>query len=164
MRHLKLWTLLAMVSCQAQSQEKVSMNDLAPIFETTWEGTLTYKNYSDGKPVSLPCQLTLTRVDEHTIEYVQEYPTEPKANSKGKWEIGKDGSTFNGSEIVSKRINSDQDLEFTVRSEGQDNGIDSTMFITYTIGNESLSYVKEVLHHGTTERFVRNKYEYQKSE
>ena len=155
-------TIFMLLSFVAIAQEQITIVELEPVLNATWEGTLTYKNYGDGRLVSIPTKLTLQKKNERTIKYIQEYPNEPKANSTGKWKIEDDGATFNDATVIAKNKKEDGSLEFLTRYEGKDNGKASTMFVTYRISKNKLSYTKEVQYQGATERFVRNKYEYTK--
>ncbi len=156
--------LCALCSTTIIAQEKLSISELESAFNCTWEGSLTYKNYADGRMITLPTTLQLRKKNTTTISYTQEYPNEPKANSNGNWKLKEGGTIFNGGVIIEKTRKDDGSLEFTIQFEGKDNGKESTMYITYRLSETKLSYIKEVQYLGSEERFVRNRYEYTKKQ
>lgn len=81
----------------------VSVKDFKPAFGQ-WKGTLTYLDYTSGKPYTMPCNITLNPVNANPQQLViaYEYPDEPKANGNNTLVISRDGKMIDDEMVVVK--------------------------------------------------------------
>ena len=61
--------------------QPVSVKDFKPAFGK-WKGTLTYLDYTSGKPYTMPCNIKVSKDGSNAQQLILafEYPNEPKAN------------------------------------------------------------------------------------
>jgi hypothetical protein len=125
----------------------------------SWEGKLTYLDYSSGKPYTMSANIKIS-LTEDKIGFIMgyEYPAEPQANSKD--------TTY----IVNKLFGKDQIVEFKKASGGSfslvteivgEDGNDSKKAIlrhTYLLKPNTFSIIKDVKFDGTDKWIKRNEY------
>lgn len=151
--------LIATINIAAQNN--ISIKDFKILDNTTWEGNLTYKNYSDGKQVSIPTT-TQFSITEKAIETSLQYTYEPDRNIKSKTRINKNGRFLGNEEVVDKVVQPNGSFKITTRYEGKDDNKKALIFMTYQLNDDEYSVTKEVQFMDTEERFVRHKYQYTK--
>ena len=156
---ITLTVLLASVNIIAQ--DEISLKDIKILDNTSWEGSLTYKDYQDGKQVTIPTTMQFKVTDEEIISTLQ-YTYEPSRNITSKTKIKKNGRYFGKEEVVSKIFNEDGSFKIVTKYEGKDDNKKALIFLTYQLESNKYSVTKEVQFLGTKERFVRNKYQYTK--
>jgi len=129
-----------------------------------WTGMLTYVDYSSKKQYSMPCNLKING-NERKLKLSYSYPNEPNANSKGKIKVSKDGSTINKKKIVSKTVDSANNVEIKVEHLGKDGNEGKNALIreTYKIGMEYFVIRKEVKFEGTSNWMIRNEYDFKRN-
>lgn len=146
------------------SPAKVLASDLALVIGN-WEGTLTYLDYSTGKPYTMPANLVMTQgKNEFQLNGAHVFPNEPKANSSFKLKVSKDGTQLNKKTITSRKILQDGQIQITTEYEGKDGNEQKMAIIriTYTVGSDNYSVRKEVQFVGSTNWILRNEYKYRK--
>ncbi|NCI49975.1 hypothetical protein GWC95_08580 [Sediminibacterium roseum] len=124
-----------------------------------WTGTLTYVDYSTGKPFSMPANVTLVNTG-NAVVFVMTYPKEPKANGNDTLHITANGSVFDGADVVSKRTMDDGTVEIVTEKNGVD-GNDHRKAIlrhTYLFGKNKFSTRKDVKFDGEEKWTLRNEY------
>ena len=62
------------------AQKNVEISDFEILNNTNWKGILLYKNYSDGKEVTLQTTMTISLKKNKVITEIK-FTGEPKANS-----------------------------------------------------------------------------------
>ena len=81
-----------------------------------WRGTLTYLDYTSGKPYTMPADIIFSFTEDQSgLIRSYEYPNEPKANSKDTLLIEKNGTLFNKEKIATQKLTSSGD--FTILTE-----------------------------------------------
>ncbi|MEO7394318.1 MAG: hypothetical protein ABIU11_05200 [Chitinophagaceae bacterium] len=139
----------------------VSVKDFKYAFGK-WKGTLTYLDYSSGKPYTMPANITIGRDNTNDRQLILAfvYPDEPKANGNDTLVISKDGLQINGAAVVSKKKNSKGFLEIITEKNGVD-GNDNRKAVLkhiYTISKRAFSNRKEVRFDGEENFILRNEY------
>jgi uncharacterized membrane protein YphA (DoxX/SURF4 family) len=142
------------------SQPTVSGKD----FEMTlgkWTGTLTYLDYTSGKPVTMPCNLTISKYKKNTrrLKLAYEYPNEPKANGKDAIVISADGKMIDDEMVVSIEVVNDT-LTITTNKNGVDGNDRKKALLRhiYIIGKNILIKRKEVKFEGEENWILRNEF------
>ena len=139
----------------------VSIKNFKPAFGK-WKGTLTYLDYSSGRPYTMPANVIISRDNnnEHQLILAFEYPDEPKANGNNTLIISNDGLQIDGAAVVSKKKTSEGFLEIVTEKDGID-GNDNRKAVLkhiYTIGKKMFSNRKEVRFDGEEKFILRNEY------
>jgi hypothetical protein len=140
-------------------QTKVEITDFDILNNTNWKGTLMYKNYGDGKEVTLQTTMSIS-IQKNKIITEIKFPREPKANSKVKIKIKKNGTYFGDEKIIEKELLEDNTLKIVTYYEGKDNNQNAKMYKTYVFNKVTFSITKEVQYSGSDEKFIRNKQMY----
>lgn len=144
------------------AQTKVTINNLKPLIGS-WKGTLTYIDYSSGKPYTMPAEVEIQQIGQSTSFICSHlYPDEPKANSADTLSISDKGKTLNKEMVKRKTKLANGDLEISteyVSIDGNDNK-PATIRITYTIGTKVFKKVKEVQFEGQEKWLKRHEYSY----
>ncbi len=143
-----------------QAEESVAADELK-ILVGSWEGTLTYMDYSSNKPYSMPANVTIEEgKNENQLVLHNQYPTEPQATSKGKINISKNGRAINGRDLISKKGLENGDLELITESMGKDNNEKALIRIVYVIGKDQFIMRKEVKFETSENWMQRNEFNY----
>jgi hypothetical protein len=154
--------LLASPACFAQSHPKVTMKDLRPL-TGSWKGTLTYLDYSSNKPYTMPANLDIRPLGRiNAVLFSNLYPNEPKANSLDTLLIAGRGTMIDGGTLTSKRKLPNGNIELVTEQmakDGNDNK-PATIRVTYSIGKNSFTNIKDVRFEGQTEWIKRHEYSY----
>ena len=114
--------LLSTAYCPAQKARpanvSVESEDLRTLIGS-WEGSLTYIDYSSGEPYTMPANLII-KAGKNDNELILQnvFPNEPHANSTGKMKRSKDGRKLNANVLISKELGSDGALIITTQSNG----------------------------------------------
>lgn len=163
--------LLVTIPSLALSQEndksneyKITPNDIE-ILIGFWEGTLTYVDYTTGKPFKMPANLKIKQgKNKYQLKLYSIYPNEPKANDTSKFVISKDGEKIDGKPILSKKINQNNEVVFMVEYLGKDGNENKKATIRqfYILGNSSFVIRKEVKFQDQNEWIKRNEFNYLK--
>lgn len=143
---------------------KVSANDFKNAIGN-WKGSLTYLDYTSGKPFSMPAELTVTRIGKSDqFIFTNRYSQEPKANSKDTLTISSNGKMIDQETVISKRKGKEGNLEIVTQFEGKDgnNNLPATIRYTYTIGKTTFIRRKDVQFTGKTEWVKRHEFNYTK--
>ena len=146
---------------EVEVSTKVTGKDLKSVISDAWKGELTYANYSDGRMVSIPCNLKITQLSDNKFSFEYIYPDEPKANNKQKIHLKKDGQLLGDQQVVSKEKSGNQLIIKTIK-EGKDNGEKALFFYTYTLSEEAFSMKKEYQTTGSDVVNFRNEYVFKK--
>ena len=138
----------------------VSVKDFKPAFGK-WKGTITYLDYTSGKPFTMPCNITITRdkAKAEQLFFAFEYPEEPKANGKDTLLISADGTTIDGEKVITKE-NKDGALQIITETGGVDGNDNkkATIRHVYTISKKIFIKRKEVKFEGESNFIMRNEF------
>ena len=147
-------------SIKNYSQNIVTKDDLQ-ILHGKWTGTLTYIDYSSNKPYTMPANLIVEQgKNENQILLFNNYPNEPKANSKDKIKISKNGELLDNKRVKSKEKLADNQIQIITEYSGKDNKKKALIRNIYIIGEKQFVIRKEVKFNNSEEWIVRNKYSY----
>ena len=138
----------------------VSVKDFKPAFGK-WQGTLTYLDYSSGKPYTLPCNINISKDESNTqrVIFAYQYPNEPKANGNDTIVISTDGRMIDD-ELVVLKEKENGSLKIIAERNGVDGNDNKKAVIRhiYSIGKRSFSKRKEVKFDGEEKWILRNEY------
>lgn len=143
------------------AQTKVEISDFEMLNNSNWKGTLMYKNYSDGKEVTLQTTMKITLKKNKVITEIK-FPNEPKANSKNTVKLKKGGTYFGDEKVIQKETLEDGSIEIITFYKGNDNGKKAKMYNIYLFNKDIFSITKEVEYIDSKERFIRNKQSYKR--
>lgn len=131
--------------------------------EGDWKGTLTYLDYTSGKPFTMPVKLNISRTGKPEPIWLLtvEFPDEPRANGKDSFQISHDGRYFKGAPVASvEKKNGAYYIVTTL--EGRDGNEDRKAWFrfTYEISRRRLIWRKEVRFEEEDDFFQRNEYRF----
>ena len=158
-----LTILIILISGSIYSQPKPATSTTD--FEKStgsWRGTITYLDYTSGKPFSMPANVSLRIANNSQIILSYAYPNEPNANGKDTLLISGNGSLIDGAEVQSREILEDGAVKIVTVKAGRDGNDNKSALIrhSYILGKNSFQNVKEVKFAGTDKWIVRNTYLY----
>ncbi len=130
-----------------------------------WQGTLTYLDYSSGKPYTMPANINMEQIGNTSAFVVFHiYPDEPSANTADTITIYADKKRINNETIVAKRTLKNGNVEIVTEYLGTDGNENSAAKIRhiYTIGKMVFTKKKEIQFVGQTKWIKRHEYSYTK--
>jgi hypothetical protein len=143
------------------STHSISVRDFKPVYGS-WQGTITYKDYTTGKPFTMPANITVypDPADKYRVILVHTYPNEPKANGKDTLLFSRDGQQLDGETLVSRIKKEKGTLEIISERTGVDGNDNKKAVIrhVYSINKKKFIIRKEVKFDGTSEYIMRNEY------
>ena len=141
--------ILCLISFQPMFAQKalvVTNKDFASLIGS-WQGTLTYLDYTSNKPFVMPADVQITQVDKTEMyTFANTYPQEPKANENDTIRFSQDRRLINNQLIKSRRKLSDGSLELITEYLATDGNDNKPAIIrhTYTIGKQVYINRKDV--------------------
>jgi hypothetical protein len=161
MKKLLIALLLLPFFAFTQTISPVIIKDFKPAFGK-WTGSLTYLDYSSGKPYTMPANVTISKGSDNKQQLLLafEYPDEPKANGNDTLVISDDGLNIDGATVVAKTKNNDGSLVIITDKEGVDGNENrsATLRHIYTVGKKIFSNRKEVRFKGEEKFILRNEF------
>ena len=157
--------MLIFTISNAQTDYKTLLKDFQKI-SGNWTGSLTYLDYSSGKPYTMSANLVIKRIDNtHKFIFSNIYPNETSANSKDTVIISTDGKYINQEMIKSRKKLPNGDIEIITEEMGKDGNDNqpATMKHTYTLGKTSYKKRKDVQFSGEKNWIKRHEYSYTKT-
>ncbi|MFB9110583.1 hypothetical protein [Flavobacterium gyeonganense] len=157
-------TILITSICIAQNSFKTIQKDFYKL-SGTWEGSLTYLDYSSGKPYTMPANIEIKRIGKsEKFVFSNIYPNETSANSIDTISISPDGKYIEKELVKSKRKLPDGNIEIITENFGNDGNDNkpATIRHTYTLGPTIYKNRKDVQFAGETEWINRHEYSYKK--
>jgi hypothetical protein len=155
------FSLLSIYNSSAQT--KISSADFKQAIGS-WSGILTYLDYQDGTPFSMPVELRIVQIEEtNKFTFYFSFPDEPQANSEETFSISAGGTMLNGEPVKSKRLLEDGNLEIVTKSVGTDDDQPATFRQTYIIGTDVFVTKKDVQFAGQEEWLNRNEFNFKKA-
>jgi hypothetical protein len=100
--------------------------------------------------------------NEYQIILQFSYPNEPKANSKEKISIAKDGKQLNKNMVKSRQEMSVGLVKITTENQGKDNNKKALIRNTYLLGTNQFIISKEVKFENSEEWLKRNEYSFER--
>lgn len=142
------------------SNPVISVKDFKPALGK-WRGSLTYLDYTSGKPYVMPCNITVRKnaANPRQLIFAIEYPDEPRANGNDTLTISTGGKMIDDAAVVSKEKEKGF-VTITADKNGTDGNDNRKAVIRhiYTIGKKSFSKRKEVKFDGEDKWILRNEY------
>ena len=159
----KLLACLLLIPALAfiQATNPVSVKDFKPAFGE-WKGSLTYMDYSSGKPYTMPANIIINKdkSNDHRLILDFQYPDEPKANEKDTLIISNDGLRIDDAMVISKEKSVGGVLQIITEEPGVD-GNDNRKAVLrhiYSISKRTFFSRKEVKFDGQEKFMIRNEY------
>ena len=155
-------TSLIITNSNAQNNQKTSVKDFDKL-AGSWQGTLTYLDYSSGKPYTMSADIDIKRIDKtNKFSFSNIYPKEKSANSVDTVTISKDGKYIDKELVKSRHKLPNGDIEIITEESGKDgNDIKpATIRHTYTFGKSTFKKRKDIQFAGEKEWINRHQYLY----
>jgi hypothetical protein len=154
----QLFAIAFILICLSSKAQSFQIKDLSASVGS-WEGKLTYLDYSTGKPYTMSANIKIS-LTENKDGYIMgyEYPREPQANSKDTT-YGK-GKLFGKDRIVEFSKEGIDGFKLVTEVDGEDGNDHQKAILrhTYLLKSNSYSITKEVKFDGTTNWIKRNEY------
>lgn len=159
------FTLLMLTICNAQNKFKTIKKDFEKL-TGSWQGSLTYLDYTSGKPYTMPADIEIKRIDKtNKFIFSNIYPNETNANSTDTVSVSSDGKYIDKETVKSRRKLPNGEIEIITEELGNDgNDNRAAMFRhTYTLGATTFRTRKDVQFIGETEWIKRHEYSYKRN-
>lgn len=154
--------LMVATHVTAQKRTRIFLQDLVQV-TGSWEGTLTYLDYSSGQPYTMQANIDISRIGQTgRFVFSNIYPKEPAANSKDTVVLSADGMKIDKEVVKSRKKLPGGEMEIITEEMGKD-GNDNKAAIfrhTYLIGKNSFRKKKEVRFLDGKEWILRHEYVY----
>jgi len=168
MAHFKIYLSIIAISIatlvNAQTNNITLLKDFQKILGS-WKGSLTYLDYSSGKPYTMPADVVVNRIDmTNKFAFSNIYPNEASANSTDTLTISTDGKYINKEMIKSRKKLPNGDIEIVTEETGTDGNDNKPAKFrhTYTLGNTIYKKRKDVQFVGENVWINRHEYTYTK--
>jgi hypothetical protein len=153
-----IFVSIFLLLCLTATAQYVQVNDLSASVGS-WEGKLTYLDYSSGKPYTMSANIKVS-LTENKSGYVMayEYPKEPQANSRDTTYIR--DNFFGKDKIVVFEKGSGGGFTLVTEVDGTDGNDNKKAVLkhVYLVTLTSFSITKEVKFEGTAVWVRRNEY------
>ena len=154
----RLLIIVFLLLCSFAKAQTFQVKDLSNSLGS-WEGKLTYLDYSSGKPYTILANVKIS-LTENKSGYIMgyEYPKEPQANSKDTtYVIDK---FFGKDKIADFKKESNGDFRLVTEIMGEDGNDNKKAILrhTYLLRSTNYSIIKEVKFEGSDKWIKRNEY------
>ena len=150
--------------CSSQEKKGGVLQDFAAL-AGNWEGSLTYLDYTTGKPYTMPANVAIKRIGQtNRFSFSNSYPKEQSANTTDTLTISGDGRYIDTELVKERNVLTNGDIEIVTEEKGKDgNDNKSALFRhTYTVGKTQFTRRKEVQFEGEPNWIKRHEYTYQR--
>ncbi len=154
--------LVFVATAKAQADLKTILKDFQKI-SGSWKGSLTYLDYSSGKPYTMPADMEISRIGTtNTFAWAHRYPNEPGANSIDTVVLTPDGKYIDRARIRTRRVLPNGDVEVITEETGTDGNDNrpATFRHTYVLGKDLFTKRKDVRFAGESKWINRHEYRY----
>ena len=167
MKQITLIFILVISTLINQVQAQKLTPSQLKVIEGVWVGTLTYLDYTSGKPVTMPANTTFAQSQDNPFIFLRSigYSTEPHANQKDSMILSKDGKMIDDYRIISSKLLKNGTLHIIGQKKDVD-GNESKMATikrTYLINTTTFINKKEVLFDGENKWIERHQYTFTRS-
>ncbi len=155
-------SLLILTFCNAQSTSGTTVKDFSTL-TGSWQGSLTYLDYSSGKSYTMPADLAIQRIQRtNTFIFSNIYPKEPAANATDTMTISTEGTYIDKEFVKTRHTLANGNIEIITEKSGKDGNDNkqATIRHTYTLGKTIFSIRKDVQFVGETNWINRHLYSY----
>ncbi|MBW1654563.1 hypothetical protein [Flavobacterium quisquiliarum] len=149
-------------SSNAQGNSQQLIEDFQKVLGN-WKGSLTYLDYSSGKPYTMAADIEVKKIDgTNDFNFINTYPKEKSANSTQTITISQDGKNIGKEEVVSRTELPDGQIQIVTQRQGKDGNDNKEALIkqTYTISKNVFSIRKDVLFAEDKKWVQRHEYVY----
>ena len=167
MKKVKInFTVLTILFCTTFGIAQVKPNILIGDFKNligSWEGTLTYLDYSSGKPYTMSANVEIKRIGKsNKFIFSNKYPNETSANSSDTLSISLQGKHIGTELVISRKILKNNEIEIITEENGIDGNDNkaATFRHTYIINKSTFRKRKDVQFKGEREWINRHEYSY----
>lgn len=156
--------LLWLMQAQAAGAPLVTTRDLARLCGVQWQGTLTYRDYSSGKSVTIRSGLRVEPLlpDSAAWLFRYSYPDEPQADGIDTVLVTMGGRVLDGAQVVDRTNGAEGWWTAVSERRGRDNNRPALLRHTYRFEAASFSVRKEVLPEDEDAWVERNRYEWRR--
>lgn len=161
---LGLMCLVGFMGCAAPTRDaanraRVLPSDIDRLAGAPWVGTLTYRDYKTGKPVTIDSSLIVKRVGEEppTWEFGVGYSKEPHADSKETVVLSRGGEMLGDEQVVSREV-VDGGVKIVLEADGEDDRRKARFRFEHEILEKQYTRRKMVRFEGEREFFERHAY------
>lgn len=160
MKSIFLFLTLACFSIHMHAQTLLKNTDVIPVIGS-WQGTLTYLDYSSNKKTTIPATVDIEQIKAGVFTFSHQFPEEPHVKWIDTMAISKDGMMFGKEKIAAKSQLADGSLEVVTEENDKDHNKAAKLRRTYNISTNSYSMRKDVQYEGATEWVNRHEYRYE---
>jgi hypothetical protein len=162
--YLALVTCLLLNVISVSAQDRLNSTDLLPLVGE-WEGSLTYLDYTSGKPYSMKANQRVEQPGgKNLFLFFSIYPNEPAANGVDSVIIADDGLSLNEERVVSVHKHAGNETEIITEFESVDGNDNKPAIIRhfYKFSMSSFSLKKEVKFKDSDLWLLRHEYKFVK--
>lgn len=149
----------------ARATASMRAQDVDGLTGGAWAGTLTYLDYTSGKPYTMPATLAVERIAgaaEPSWRFRVGYPDEPKANAERLVVLAGQGSVFDGETVVERTEEPGGVVRVVTEAEGEDDRRPARFRHEYEFGPGACSIRKLVRFEGESAFFERNTFRWRR--
>jgi len=153
-----LFATFILLLCLSAKAQSIEVKDLSSSVGS-WEGKLTYLDYSSGKPFTMLANIKIAlTADNKGYVMGYEYTKEPHANSKDTTFII--GNYFGKEKIIGFKKDADGGFKMVTEKDGIDGNDNKKAVLrhTYLLQSNTFSIMKEVKFDSMHEWIQRNEY------
>lgn len=147
-----------------QGNAKICIKDFA-LLVGSWQGSLTYLDYTSGKPYTMPVNLEIGRIGKsNAFTFSNIYPDEPHANATDTVIIAGNRQFIDDEQVMQRKKTESGSIEIVTQKNGKDgNEQKNAQFrYTYKIARNEFSRVKEVKFEGENNWIKRHEYAFKR--
>lgn len=146
---------------RADAGAAIAATDFDALSAATWNGTLTYLDYSSGRSTTIRSTLRVERVGEGAWRFAVGYNDEPHADGADEWRLEDAGRALRSGDSVERVVSRHEAagrVEITTEQHGEDDGKPATIRRVRVIAARECSLAKFVRFDGSQEFFRRHEY------
>lgn len=159
-----VFVIIFLIPCLTVNAQTLQVKDLSNSIGL-WVGTLTYLDYSSGKPYTMLSNIKID-ITADNVGYLMgfEYPKEPQANSMDTIRIH--GNYFGRDKIIEFKKYKNSGFKLVTELEGVDGNEHKNAILrhTYLVRSNNYSIIKDVKFEGTDKWIKRNEYSLKKAD
>jgi hypothetical protein len=156
--------LLWLMQAQTEGAPLVTASDMTGLCGARWNGTLTYRDFSSGKGVTIRSGLRVEPLPPDSAAWLfrYSYPDEPHADGIDTVLVTMGGRVLDGAQVVERTNGADGSWTVVTERRGRDNNRPARLRHTYRFEAALFSVTKEVLPEDEDAWLERNRYEWQR--
>ena len=137
--------LLLVLSCTGLCAQPILVAADLKLLEGKWTGELTYINYSDGAPSTIPATLLMEPLGGARWRMGHGYTEEPQANELDTVALAADGRSFDQHAVVDVEHPAPDSVHIVLSIEGTDDNRPAMITKIWRIGRSRCTMRKEVM-------------------